>query len=114
MAARKPSPDKKYFTPAQANAMLPLVRRIVQDITELRHKPLEVCDGLSRRVGTIAQSLATVEGALTGAGGVWTAHWIYWAAPISGMVLGMHLYDTLRDMGDAPGNIPTGTEGPLR
>jgi hypothetical protein len=45
----------------------------VQDITELRHKPLEVCDGLSRRVGTIAQSLATVEGALTGAGGVWTA-----------------------------------------
>jgi len=45
----------------------------VQDITELKHKPLEVCDGLSRRVGTIAQSLAAVEGALTGAGGVWTA-----------------------------------------
>ena len=28
----------------------------VQDITELRHKPLEVCDGLSRRVGTVAQA----------------------------------------------------------
>jgi len=26
---------KKYFTPEQANAMLPLVRRIVQDITTL-------------------------------------------------------------------------------
>ncbi|MBI1914360.1 MAG: DUF2203 domain-containing protein [Planctomycetes bacterium] len=35
MAARKSGPTKKYFTPAQANAMLPLVRRIVQDITEL-------------------------------------------------------------------------------
>ena len=35
MAARKSGPPKKYFTPAQANAMLPLVRRIVQDITEL-------------------------------------------------------------------------------
>ena len=45
----------------------------VQDITELRHKPLEVCDGLSRRVGTVAQAIATAEGALTGAGGVWTA-----------------------------------------
>src|SRR3954453_22504655 len=45
----------------------------VRDITELRHKPLEVCDGLSRRVGTVAQATAAVEGALTGAGGVWTA-----------------------------------------
>ena len=35
MAARKPGSGKKYFTPAQANAMLPLVRRIIQDITTL-------------------------------------------------------------------------------
>jgi len=35
MAARKPVAGKKYFTPAQANAMLPLVRRIIQDITDL-------------------------------------------------------------------------------
>ena len=34
MAARK-SAEKKYFTPAQANAMLPLVRRIVQDVVDL-------------------------------------------------------------------------------
>ena len=44
----------------------------VADIAEMRHQPLEVCDGLSRRVGTFAQGVATVEGALTGAGGVWT------------------------------------------
>ena len=24
--------------------------------------------------------------------GVWTAHWLYWAAPISGMIAAMHLY----------------------
>jgi hypothetical protein len=35
MPARNAHPSKKYFTPAQANAMLPLVRRIVQDITDL-------------------------------------------------------------------------------
>jgi hypothetical protein len=45
----------------------------VRRFEDLRNQPLEVCDGLSRRVGTMAQSLATVEGALTGAGGVWTA-----------------------------------------
>jgi hypothetical protein len=31
-------PKKKFFTPAQANAMLPLVSRIVRDITELAHE----------------------------------------------------------------------------
>jgi MIP family channel proteins len=25
-------------------------------------------------------------------GGVWTAHWLYWAAPIGGMIAAMHLY----------------------
>ena len=34
----------------------------VSDISELRHKPMEVCDALSRRVGTIAQGTAIVEG----------------------------------------------------
>jgi hypothetical protein len=44
----------------------------VSDLSELKHKPMEVCDALSRRVGTLAQGTAVVEGALTGAGGVWT------------------------------------------
>lgn len=44
----------------------------IGDVTELRQQPLEVCDRLSRRVGTLAQGVAVVEGALTGTGGVWT------------------------------------------
>jgi hypothetical protein len=44
----------------------------VADLSELRQKPMQVCDGLSRRVGTMGQGVATLEGALTGAGGVWT------------------------------------------
>ena len=35
MAARKPVPGKKYFTVAEANATLPLIRAIVRDITAL-------------------------------------------------------------------------------
>ncbi len=48
-------------------------------------------------------------------GGVWTAHWLYWAAPILGMVAGMKLYDLLRSAGTAP-DIPKealGTKGPI-
>ena len=30
-------------------------------------------------------------------GGIWTAHWLYWLAPITGMMCGMRLYETLRD-----------------
>jgi hypothetical protein len=44
MVAKNKTPEKKYFTPAQANAMLPLVRRIVQDITELVSE-LRACEG---------------------------------------------------------------------
>jgi hypothetical protein len=35
MAARKPKAEKKYYTIAEANATLPLVRAIVRDITIL-------------------------------------------------------------------------------
>ena len=35
MAAKRAVPEKKFFTPAQANAMLPLVRRIAADIAGL-------------------------------------------------------------------------------
>jgi aquaporin Z len=29
-------------------------------------------------------------------GGVWDAHWLYWAAPIAGMLVAMRLFDALR------------------
>lgn len=45
------------------------------------------------------------------ASGVWTAHWLYWAAPIAGMMAGMRAYHVLSP--HAPGSEPTGTEGPL-
>ena len=44
----------------------------VADLSELRQKPMQVCDELSRRFGSMGQGVATLEGALTGAGGVWT------------------------------------------
>jgi hypothetical protein len=44
----------------------------VKDLDELRDKPLEECDRLARQVGRAALALATAEGAVTGAGGVWT------------------------------------------
>ena len=30
-------------------------------------------------------------------GGIWTAHWLYWLAPITGIMCGMRLYELLRD-----------------
>ncbi len=49
-------------------------------------------------------------------GGIWTAHWLYWAAPILGMIAGMQLYDVVRRANVpsmAPRGVPTGVEGPL-
>jgi MIP family channel proteins len=44
-------------------------------------------------------------------GHVWKAHWLYWAAPIAGMLLGMRLYDALRTAGMAqPGAEALGAE----
>lgn len=44
----------------------------VKDLKELWDKPLEECDSLAFRVGVESQTFATVEGAATGAGGVFT------------------------------------------
>jgi hypothetical protein len=44
----------------------------ISELTELQHKPLEVCDRIAIEVGVAAQAISVVEGALTGAGGVWT------------------------------------------
>jgi hypothetical protein len=50
-------------------------------------------------------------------GRIWTSHWLYWAAPISGMVIGMHLYELLRTSrppaDEGVGAPAMGTEGPL-
>ena len=48
-------------------------------------------------------------------GRIWTTHWLYWLAPIFGMVIGMHLYEALRaSRPDAGAGAPAiGTEGAL-
>jgi hypothetical protein len=48
MAATKTPPRKQYFTPASANATLPLVRVIVRDVTELAKELRERHERLSR------------------------------------------------------------------
>lgn len=48
-------------------------------------------------------------------GGVWTAHWLYWLAPVAGMIVGMHSYDLLRSspVAGTKSDGPLGTEGPI-
>ena len=47
-------------------------------------------------------------------GGIWTSHWLYWIAPVLGMMGGMRLYDALRTNAPvAPPTLPMGTEGPI-
>ena len=50
MTATKPPTGKKYFTPASANATLPLVRVILRDVTELARELRERNERLSRSV----------------------------------------------------------------
>ena len=45
--------------------------------------------------------------------GTWTAHWLYWAAPILGMVAAMHAYELLRGARAAPISSATGVEGAI-
>ena len=47
-------------------------------------------------------------------GGVWTAHWLYWAAPILGVVSGMWAYEALREPGALGDEGAVGTEGPIK
>src|SRR5262252_328488 len=48
MAVNKPLVDKKYFTVAEANATLPLVKAIVRDIAELARDLQERQERLTR------------------------------------------------------------------
>ena len=38
MPAKRPAPSKKYYSPEEANAALPLVRAIIHDVTALAHE----------------------------------------------------------------------------
>lgn len=77
-------------------------------------------------IGATVGAGALVAGPLTGGsfnpartlgpalvGGIWTAHWLYWVAPIVGMVAAMNAYELLRGSA-APTterSARTGTEG---
>jgi len=47
-------------------------------------------------------------------GGVWTSHWLYWAAPVLGMVAAMRVYDALRGAPAIASGTLVGTEGRLQ
>ncbi len=50
------------------------------------------------------------------AGGGWTAHWIYWLAPVTAMIVAAKTYDFLRAAGVPrlhAGGAPLGVQGPL-
>lgn len=80
-------------------------------------------------VGLTVGFCAMVGGPLTGAsmnpartlgpalaGGGWEGHWIYWIAPIAGMLAAAWVYDALRPAGQSgvvPQGVPLGTEGPI-
>jgi MIP family channel proteins len=68
-------------------------------------------------IGATVYAGALVTGPLTGGsfnparslgpaivGGVWTAHWLYWVAPIAGMGIGMRLYGWL-ELGRVPVSV---------
>jgi aquaporin Z len=51
------------------------------------------------------------------AGNIWTAHWLYWAAPIIGMLIAARLNEFLRGTtppSAIPRGLARGVEGPLR
>ncbi|HEU5304897.1 MAG TPA: aquaporin, partial [Gemmatimonadales bacterium] len=50
------------------------------------------------------------------AGGFWDAHWIYWLAPVTGMLAAARAYDFLRHVRPPEGvgpAAPLGVEGPI-
>ena len=49
------------------------------------------------------------------AGGLWRAHWLYWVAPITGMMAAARVYEALRHVAaPSPGTAPVGVQGPIR
>lgn len=89
-----------------------------------------VADGFAAlAVGLTVGFCALVGGPLTGAsmnparsfgpalvGGSWQVHWLYWLAPLSGMVVAARVYDALRHAAPPAvptGAVPLGVQGPL-
>jgi MIP family channel proteins len=89
-----------------------------------------VADGFAGlAVGLTAGFCAMMGGPLTGAsmnparslgpaavGGIWTAHWLYWVAPLLGMIVAARSYEFLRVAhvpGTVPAGIPLGVQGPI-
>lgn len=79
-------------------------------------------------IGATVFAGALVAGPLTGgsfnparsfgpavAAATWTAHWLYWLAPIVGVAAGMRVYDTVRPArtADSLPIRPLGVEGPI-
>ena len=79
----------------------------VQEISKLLDRPLQDCDRLARQTGFAAQALATIEGAATGAGGVWTT---VLDIPLL-MVLSLR---TIRKIGHCYGYPLNDTQGRMR
>ena len=90
-----------------------------------------VADGFAAiAVGLTVGFCAMVGGPLTGAsmnparsfgpalvGGFWQGHWLYWVAPITGMVAAARAYDFLRPVRPPEGTVPArplGVEGPIQ
>jgi MIP family channel proteins len=79
-----------------------------------------VADGFAAiAVGLTVGFCAMVGGPLTGAsmnparsfgpalaGGFWQAHWVYWVAPLTGMVVAARVYDFLRPVPPSVGVLP--------
>jgi hypothetical protein len=65
--------EAAYKTSERLAGEKDIVRRAgVKQLAELTKKPLEECDRLAQQEGALALTLATVEGAVTGAGGIVT------------------------------------------
>jgi MIP family channel proteins len=49
-------------------------------------------------------------------GGLWTGHWLYWLAPITGMAVGARAYEFMRHASRPAGELreAAGVEGPIR
>lgn len=84
-----------------------------------------VADGFAALAVGLTVGFCALLGPLTGAsmnparsfgpalvGGIWDAHWIYWLAPMTGMVAAARLYDVLRPAGP-PDVAALGVEGPI-